>query len=789
MRRDSQPPAPSLIERRIFPVAARRAEHDDDDGDYTVEFSAASSRPIWRGWVEDDYLEVIKLRAGHIKWLKTGNAPALWMHNARDPVGRVIKAWLKKDDDGHQVLHVKVQFYKEDDESLRAYKRVRDGMICNVSIGWSTKKGGYRWDKVEAEGYDDEVDQLTFTDIDVKEVSFVSTPADETVGIGRGDQYVPQAEIMRTREGIMKVKRTDDKGETQEVELESMTRSELLEYAGEEMGQDWADSRRNLRKAELVEEIETAMTDDGSDAFEEVELADCTRAELLEIAEDELGSEWARAHKRTRKADLLAALEAELDEPDPDDDTGSRSRSYDPSGQRWLNDNEAKLKRMGVTDEQITELRDFADKDKVNGVSKERMQAKAFEYMDGADKAGNGRTAPQVMKRGDHSFSCQRAVRQLGLNQRGVDGLDGLEREVLDEFDAAYYDDSKRQWAPERGGNSIMIPHSAMMADPDCRAVILQGVSPDMRKRAEQYFGERAYAVGATPAGFHHEVFDETFFVEALIAQAKLLSKCTILSGELMQDLVGVVESGEITVLHQTETGSIAESSGLSFGNRTFQWHNIVARKDVSRRTLDQSRMFFPRLLQIMQRDTVRGQNRALINGQSSQNQPTGIVRYAAIPTVAIGTNGGNPVYDTMVDMYTTVKANQAMYGRSCFALTTEIEGRLQKTKRFTSSQGDAGDAIISGAPNTQMRNIDGYELVTDDNLPKNLTKGTGTNLHAMIFGDFADIELGMFSGMEVMTDPYSAMETSQIRTYVRQAYDILPRHVNSFVVCLDALK
>ena len=788
MRRDSQPPAPSLIERRIFPVAARRAEHDGDDGDYTVEFSAASSRPIWRGWLEDDYLEVIKLRAGHIKWLKSGNAPALWMHDARDPVGRVIKAWLKKDDDGHQVLHVKVQFYKDDDESMRCYKRVRDGMICNVSIGWSTKKGGYRWDKVEADGYDDEVDQLTFTDIDVKEVSFVSTPADETVGIGRGDQYVPQAEIMRTREGIMKVKRTDDDGNTQEVELESMTRSDLLDYAVEQFGQDWIDARRGLRKAALVTAIEEGLTDEGDpDDVEEIDLEDATRGELLEFAEDEFGSEWARAHKRTRKADLLAAIEAELDdEPEPDDDTGTR---YDPTGMRWLNDNEDKLKRMGLTTKQIRSLRKFADDRKETGVSKERMQAQAFGYMDDADQAGNGRAAPQVMKRGEHAFSCQRAVRQLGLNQNGRDGIDGLEREVLDEFDAAYYADDARQWAPERGGNSIMIPHSAMMADPDCRGVVLQGVSADMRKRAEQYFGERAYAVGGTPAGFHHEVFDETFFVEALIAKAKLLSKCTILSGELMQDLVGVVESGEITVLHQTETGSIAESAGLSFGNRTFQWHNIVARKDVSRRTLDQSRMFFPRLLQVMQRDTVRGQNRALINGNPANNQPTGIVRYAAIPTVAIHTNGGNPTYDTMVDMYTTVKANQAMYGRSCFALTTEIEGRLQKTKRFTSSQGDAGDAIISGAPNSQMRNIDGYELVTDDNLPKNLTKGTGTNLHAMIFGDFADIELGMFSGMEVMTDPYSAMETSQIRTYVRQAYDILPRHVNSFVVCLDAKK
>ena len=763
MRRDTQQ-APGI--HRVYTLDIIESERgdtraDDDTDNPVIEFKAASARPIWRGWSVDDYLEVINLKPSHLAWLKSGNAPCLWMHNSREPVGLITKAWLKKDDDGYKVLHVKVQFFGEDEESMRCYKRVKSGLLKNVSIGWSTKRGGYQWDQVEhPDNADEQVDQLTFNEISIKEVSFVSMPADETVGIGRDDS-TENSEIFRSRSSSMDPKKTR-KGQDNPEDTEDRHNPE---------GTRWlADNEAKLRKKGLTQDQVTELRE-FVDGEEKGMSAERVQAKVFEIMDDDDDADPKDKGTRTGEPE---------DEP-----TG-----FNPAGSRWLSDNETKLRKMRFTDDQITKLREFVDGEK-NGMTAERVQAKAWGMLDDADENGNGRAAPQIMARTDATFDCSRAARMLALGGgRGLDGVDGIEHEVLTEFENHIYGDQRTAWGPERGQNSIMIPHSAILADSACRSVMMRGLPKHLVERAKNLFSREEYSVGATPAGFHHEVFDETWFVEALIAHAKLLPKLTILPGQLVQDMVGVVESGEVTVLHTTESGTIAESAGLSFGNRMIEWHQVTARKDVTRRTLDQSRMFFPRLLQVLQRDVVRAQNKALINGQSAKNQPVGILNYTGLPLITIAAAGGNPVYDTYVDMYTQVEANNALMGMPCFALTPEIKGRAQKTPRFAGSQGDAGDKIVTGQPNNSARDIDGFEVITENNLPKNLSKGASGNvLHAMIFGNFADIELGMFSGVEVMTDPYSGMENSKIRTYVRQAYDMIPRHVNSFVACVEAKK
>lgn len=697
--------------------AATVSDSEIDSDARTVTFTAASNDPIWRGWGGiDDFIEVINIRKTDMGWVKSGNAPVLWQHNSDLPIGRIVSGKIIKGQE-RDTIQITAQFYEGDEESERAWKRIESGMIRNVSIGWSAGVDDYRWEQVEREGGkkdDPPVDLLVFEKIRLKEVSFVSNPADQSVGIGRASSP----------------------DEVQWVRNYLMSRAE---------GESEKETEDDMKDPDDDDKRKDDPEDEGDDAEKDKE-----------------------------------------DKEDTEDSDKRKGADFNPEGQRYLSDNEARFRSMGINDDGIKALREYVDGDK--GRSTKDVQAKAFEFIDESDEKGSGRTgAPEVMKRAGKTFSCGRVLELFGASPaKGIDAIDGLEREVIDEFTR-----DTKGWAPSRSPVSVMIPHSALLADPVTRNEIMKGIPVERREEFAERF-KRAYEVGSTLTGFHHEVFDESFFVEALIAPAKLLSMTTKLPGELVQDLVGVTESGEVTVLHDTEKGTRAESNGLSFGNRTFSWHQIRAMKEITQRTLDQSRFFFPRLLQVLRRDTIRGQNKALIGSLPTaiEHAPTGILNFTSIDTIAIAANGGNPTYEHMVDLYTMIEANNVSADGLCFAMTPEIKGRLQKTPRFTSSQGDSGDKILSGgSPGVMNPNIDGYKVITENNLPKTLTKGTSNDCHAVIFGDFSDIEMGFFSGLEMYLDPYTLMNTNQIRVYLRQAYDFLPRHVDSFAVILDARK
>ena len=74
------------------------------------------------------------------------------------------------------------------------------------------------------------------------------------------------------------------------------------------------------------------------------------------------------------------------------------------------------------------------------------------------------------------------------------------------------------------------------------------------------------------------------------------------------------------------------------------------------------------------------------------------------------------------------------------------------------------------------------------NNVPSNLSKGTGTNLSAVIYGNFADLLIGLYGTLEILVDPYTdfAKGTTGIRAL--QSIDIAVRHAESFAAMKDAI-
>jgi HK97 family phage major capsid protein len=80
----------------------------------------------------------------------------------------------------------------------------------------------------------------------------------------------------------------------------------------------------------------------------------------------------------------------------------------------------------------------------------------------------------------------------------------------------------------------------------------------------------------------------------------------------------------------------------------------------------------------------------------------------------------------------------------------------------------------------------DMYPVFVSNAIPNNLTKGTGVGLSAMFFGNWSDLIMAFWSGMDVIVDPYTGSTSGTLRIVVLQDVDINVRHPESFSVCKD---
>ena len=79
-----------------------------------------------------------------------------------------------------------------------------------------------------------------------------------------------------------------------------------------------------------------------------------------------------------------------------------------------------------------------------------------------------------------------------------------------------------------------------------------------------------------------------------------------------------------------------------------------------------------------------------------------------------------------------------------------------------------------------------GYNIVGTNSVPSNLTKGTGTDLSAMIFGNFNDLLIGQWGGLDVVVDPYSLKKTGEIEVTLNAYHDVFVRRNESFAAIKD---
>jgi HK97 family phage major capsid protein len=173
----------------------------------------------------------------------------------------------------------------------------------------------------------------------------------------------------------------------------------------------------------------------------------------------------------------------------------------------------------------------------------------------------------------------------------------------------------------------------------------------------------------------------------------------------------------------------------------------------------------------------------AAINGSGSSNQPLGIIPNTSVNVVTLGTNGGVPTYDSMVDLEIAVEDDNADIGAAGYLTTPSVKGKLKKTQVFPTTN---GVAVWTGGQNGV---VNGYPAFSTKQVPSNLTKGTSTTVcHAVVYGVWAQLLMGEFGAMELVADPYTLAASAMIVVTSYQMVDIALRYPEAFAVIKDAL-
>ena len=66
--------------------------------------------------------------------------------------------------------------------------------------------------------------------------------------------------------------------------------------------------------------------------------------------------------------------------------------------------------------------------------------------------------------------------------------------------------------------------------------------------------------------------------------------------------------------------------------------------------------------------------------------------------------------------------------------------------------------------------------------------QGSGSNLSAVIYGNFADLLIGLYWTLEILVDPYTDFAKGTTVVRALQTIDIAVRHAESFAAMQDAI-
>lgn len=336
-------------------------------------------------------------------------------------------------------------------------------------------------------------------------------------------------------------------------------------------------------------------------------------------------------------------------------------------------------------------------------------------------------------------FSLGKAVKSIYHNK----GLTGVEKEVSD---------TGRKETEALGnateGNSIVLPSR----------FIKIGKKRDLTVATE---------------GADLEFDDYGGFIPALRANPAVVEAGATVFQGLNGDLKLPRKTGVEAFAWEGETDANAETTP-TYDNVTLSPKRVGGFVDLSKQLMLQSVFNIEQEVNrsINMGFSVEVDNKA-IQGSGSGSIPEGILNVTGIGSSDIGTNGGAITWAAVTGNEKEVRKDNVS-GPYSYITNAQVVNAMKTTPKDSGSGSFILPAEVGDA-------LNGYPLYVTENVPNDLTKGTGTALSALIFGRFNDLLIGQWGGFEILFDPYT-QATSGMNRMVFNAYlDIKVRHAESF--------
>lgn len=234
-----------------------------------------------------------------------------------------------------------------------------------------------------------------------------------------------------------------------------------------------------------------------------------------------------------------------------------------------------------------------------------------------------------------------------------------------------------------------------------------------------------------------------------------------------------------VTTAWEGETDENVDGS-ITLSNEQLTPHRLGSKIPVSKQLLLQTSPGVEASLQRMITSAIASAvENAAIQGAGSSGVPQGITNTSGIGSVVGGTNGLAPAWSHIVALEREVAVDNADIGALAYLTNPKVRGKLKAVAVGTDQR------MIWGMDNA----LNGYKAGVTTNVPSDLTKGTSSGIcSAIIFGNFMDLIIAQWGGMDILSDPYTLADFGQIKLVVNSWWDIGTKRAVSFAAMLDAL-
>jgi HK97 family phage major capsid protein len=297
---------------------------------------------------------------------------------------------------------------------------------------------------------------------------------------------------------------------------------------------------------------------------------------------------------------------------------------------------------------------------------------------------------------------------------------------------------------------------------------------------------KRAMSAGSSSAGGNFIQTDKMGFFDVLRAN-RVLDK---VGAEWEMGMVPNVDytgfSTGWTFADAAENATAADADAVTV-NRSVSPKRIAGKILLSNQLMIQDPTMDAKLLQSLQNALYPYVEGKVLTGTGTSNAMTGITANATAATLALGTNGGAPSLTYIQNMRKTLLNGNVDASKIFWLINPNTEALLMATPVDTGS----GAMLIPYGSyfNGATGFINNIPYLVTSNLPNNLTKGTSSsNCSAVIAGDFSNLKVCQWGGLDIVIDPYTNAAEGQTRIICNTYWDTTIKRAGTIVKTLDLI-